>query len=157
MARRATSIGARERWWVFAALAAVSLTLAAGFAYVGAWLVLPYSLLELTVLAGAFFYIERRAGDWERLSVAGDTVTVERSLRGKIERRVWNRYWLRVETTQDRFGEPARIVLEGAGERFEFGGLLPQGERGAVARDLRRVCGANAAAASAARMTNEKT
>ena len=35
-------------------------------------------LAALGILAGAFHYIERRAMEWERLTVSGDRVIVER-------------------------------------------------------------------------------
>jgi hypothetical protein len=62
VARRNDSLGRRPRWQVFGALAAVSLALAAAFAAVGAWPVLPYSALEIALLGLAFYYVERRAG-----------------------------------------------------------------------------------------------
>jgi len=46
----------------FAALAAVTLAIGVGFAFVGAWLVLPFAGLEALMLAAAFFVIARRAG-----------------------------------------------------------------------------------------------
>src|SRR4029453_15025288 len=97
VARRNDSLGRGSRWQVFGALAAVSLILAAVFAVVGAWPVLPYSVLEIVLLGCAFYYVERRAGDWERLTVAGDRVVVEQVSGGERRRREFNRYWLRVE------------------------------------------------------------
>ena len=47
---------------VFAALAAVALAIGAGFAFVGAWLVLPFAGIEALMLAVAFFVVARRAG-----------------------------------------------------------------------------------------------
>jgi uncharacterized membrane protein len=47
----------------FAALAAVTLAIGAGFAFVGAWLVLPFAGLEALMLAVAFFVYARRAGE----------------------------------------------------------------------------------------------
>ena len=46
----------------FAALAAVTLAIGAGFAFVGAWLVLPFAGIEALMLAVAFFVVARRAG-----------------------------------------------------------------------------------------------
>ena len=46
----------------FAALAAVALAIGAGFAFVGAWLVLPFAGIEALMLAVAFFVVARRAG-----------------------------------------------------------------------------------------------
>ena len=142
VARWNLSLPARDRWRIFGALAAFSLLLAGAFVAAGAWPVLPYSLLELTVLALAFRYVERRATSWERLTVAGDRVIVERSADGALTRREWNRRWLRVETTNARFGQAARLFLCCGRERCEFGDALPREAREAVARDLKRLVGA---------------
>ena len=108
----------------------------------GAWPVLPYSLLEIGVLACAFAWCERHAEDWERLTVAGDRVVVEQARGSKRERREFNRYWLRVEVERGR-NRPAspRVVLRGGGASCEFGHALPAQERLAVARELRRLTG----------------
>src|SRR5437764_15068408 len=76
------SLPARTRWRIFGLLAAVSLTLASAFVAAGAWMVLPYSVLELAVLVLAFRYIERGELDWERLSVAGARGSVRGCLGG---------------------------------------------------------------------------
>ena len=47
---------------VFAALAVLTLAIGLGFAWVGAWLVLPFAGLEVLMLAAAFFVYARRAG-----------------------------------------------------------------------------------------------
>jgi len=140
VSRRRQSLASGERWVVFAALATVSATLAAGFAAAGAWLVMPYSVLEIAALAWAFWYTGRQAADWERLTVSGDRVIVERCRLGTQARREWNRYWVQVELTEHAGLRPeARLALRFAGEEWEFGTALPAGERRAVARTLRRL------------------
>jgi len=47
------------------ALAALTLAIGVGFAFFGAWLVLPFAGLEVLLLAGAFFVYARRAGESE--------------------------------------------------------------------------------------------
>jgi len=137
------SLTAKTRWRIFGLLAMLSLTLALGFVAAGAWMVLPYSLLELTILALAFRYIERRAMDWERLTVSGDRVIVERCLAGARARREWNRPWVRAELEESRLGH-RRLWLCCGGERWEFGDALAEPERSAVARELRRLTGTHA-------------
>ena len=46
----------------FIALAVLTLAIGLGFAWVGAWLVLPFAGLEVLMLAAAFFIYARRAG-----------------------------------------------------------------------------------------------
>jgi uncharacterized membrane protein len=145
VARRNSSLGRRERWLVFGALATVSLGVAALFVLAGAWPVLPYSVLEVALLAVAFRYVERRADDWERLTICGDRVVVERSVAGLRQRREFNRYWLRVECVEMRawgLGAASPVLkLCFAGESWEFGDTLPAQERLALAKDLRRLVG----------------
>ena len=50
----------------FGALAALTLAIGVGFAFFGAWLVLPFAGLEVLLLAGAFFVYARRAGKPEQ-------------------------------------------------------------------------------------------
>jgi len=144
VARANDSLSRRQRWQVFAVLAASSLALAAAFVAAGAWPVLPYSLLEIGVLACAFAWCDRHAGDWERLVIAGDTVIVERSAGRKRERREFDRHRLRVEVIDGAgvwaAGAP-RVMLQGGDAAWEFGHALPAAGRLAVARELRRLTG----------------
>jgi uncharacterized membrane protein len=142
VACRNDSLGTRRRWQVFGALALASLGLAVGFALAGAWLVLPYAMLEVGVLAVAFACFEQHAGDWERLSVLGDRVVVERDVAGRRERREFNRFWLRVEVSERGMSRAPHVTLHSAGVACPFGEALPARERMAVARDLRRLVGA---------------
>lgn len=135
------SLRGRARWLVFCGLAAVSLGLALAIAAAGAWPVLLYSILEVAVLGLAFHWCERRAGDWERLTVAGDRVLVEQAAGSKRERREFNRYWLRVEVDRTGFGRSPRVTLRGGGTTWEFGKRLPVGKRLAIARELRQLTG----------------
>ena len=139
VARRNDALGPRGRWTAFGLLATVSLALGAGFVAAGAWPVLPWSLVEVTVLAVAFACLARRAGDWERLTVDGDRVIVERRRAGRIERCEWNRHWLRVEVVPGRLGERDGVRLTGDGRSVEFGALLPQAARDEVAGQLKRL------------------
>jgi uncharacterized membrane protein len=134
--RRNNSLARRQLWQVFALLAMVSLALALAFAYAGAWPVLPYSVLELALLAVAFRHVRRRADDWERLTIVGDRVIVERASGGSRQRHEFNRPWLQVECGT---GAAPVLTLRFAGEVFEFGDALPVAERVALAGELRRM------------------
>lgn len=141
VARAPDSLSRRQRWSMFAAMAVVSLALAMAFAAVGAWPVLPFSMLEIALLGVAFLVVERRSNDWERLTVAGDAVVIERQRNGRHERREFNRCWMRVEFQPGGFGRPARITLHSAGVAVDFGSALPVAEMRSTAGELRRLAG----------------
>jgi uncharacterized membrane protein len=46
----------------FGALAVLTLAIGAGFAFIGAWLVLPFAGIEVLMLVVAFFVYARRVG-----------------------------------------------------------------------------------------------
>jgi uncharacterized membrane protein len=145
VSRRNDSLGSRARWTLFAALCAVSLGMGLTFAALGAWLVLPYSVVEMGVLCWAFSWIERRAGDWERVTVRGDRILIERNRAGLRTQRELSRFWTRVEVERDARSRNARLVLRHRGESLRFGDELTAQERDTVARDLRRVLAAGSA------------
>jgi uncharacterized membrane protein len=142
VSRRNDSLGSRWRWRLFASLCFVSFALALGFAAFGAWMVLPYSTLEMAVLYLAFRWIERHAADWERVSICGDRVIIERERAGIRTRREFNRFWTRIEVEEGAFNRPPRLKLWFAGQGISFGDELSPGERAIVARDLRRALAA---------------
>lgn len=125
----------------FCLVGGASLTLGLAFVVAGAWPVLPWSLVEIGVLGAAFVCLERRARDWERLTVQGDRVIVEHVRGGRVERREWSRYWLRVDAVPARDGVPAHLVLRSAGEECEFGAALCAGARGEAVARLRSLVG----------------
>lgn len=125
IARANDSLGRRNRWIVFGALAATSLVLALLLAAAGAWVVLPYSALEIGVLACAFAWFERHAGDCQRVVVAGNRVVVDEATGCTRQRREFNRYWLRVEVEPAAQGHAPRVFLRGGGASWEFGDALP--------------------------------
>ena len=53
---------------VFAALGILVLAIGAGFAFVGAWLVLPFAGLEVLMLGAAFIVHARQVGAQEQRS-----------------------------------------------------------------------------------------
>ena len=142
ISRRHDSLGPRGRWRLFASLCAVSFGVALmGFAALGAWLVLPYSALEMAVLYLAFRCFERHAADWERVAVCGDRVIVE-SERGGVRdasanstgtgcASSWRSRQLRPRAAADA------AVRGTPGVRSAT--HLPAAERATIARELRRV------------------
>ena len=137
VARRNISLAPRQRWRVYGALAAGSLAMAIGFVAAGVWPVLPFSLVELAALAAAFAWIERRAGDVDRLTLDGDRVVVEQRRAGRESRRELPRQWLRVEVDEEGWSHEPRLVLKSGRDAVRFGDAVPAGERMALARTIR--------------------
>ena len=118
VSRRNDSLGPRARWTLFASLCAVSFGLALGFAALGAWMVLPYSAAGMGLLYGAWRWFERHTGDWERVTVTGDRVLVERESGDARTRREFNRCWTRLEVEDGAPVHASRLALRSEGDPF---------------------------------------
>src|SRR5262245_57236190 len=132
-ARRNNSLSAGGRRLVLGSLAAIIFAISLGFAFSGAWLIFPFAGLEILVVFLAFRYMERHAADYERLSLDGERIVVERGQRGRTRTVELNRHWAKVDY------EPpgGRLVLRAHGADVEFGTYLTGAQKADVARRLK--------------------
>src|SRR5262249_23760460 len=121
VARRNNSLSATGRALVLGSLVVISLAISLAFAYVGAWLVLPFAGAEMGVLYIAFRHVQRHAADFESLAIKGDRVLVERWERGKMNRHELNRYWAQVVLHRGRVPGRSVLALRSHGREVEFG------------------------------------
>jgi uncharacterized membrane protein len=115
---------------VFAALAVLLLAIGAGFALVGAWLVLPFAGLEVLLLAAAYVVYARHAADYEKIDLDSGRLTVEvvqgeRTARHELQG---------AKVTVDE----GRVVLRGAKEELEIGRHLDAERRRELAAELEK-------------------
>ena len=134
IARRNNSLSSSGRLLVFGFLLVVSVGIAAGFSLIfGAWPILPFAGIEMAVLFAAFRYVERHAGDYERITIRGATVSVEVQDGAAVDRREMNRHWARVVCADD-----GRVALRAHGREIEIGRHLAGRTRLRFAREIER-------------------
>ena len=132
LARRNNSLSSAGRHLVFVFLFAVSVGIAAAFAALGAWLILPFAGLEMLVLYWAFRTVDRHAADYERIAVRGDRVRVEVFEVGRARRHEFSRCWTQLVVSRDG----GRIVLRFHGREVEVGRHRDDAQRRTFAREL---------------------
>jgi uncharacterized membrane protein len=140
-ARPNCSLSLHQRLGVFTAIASFSLCVATGFTLAGAWLVFPFAGLELLALGAAFYIVHCHSGDYERLTIAGDNLAVEKRIYKKISRVVFHRYWARVVLRESPDGD-RQLWLRSHGREVEFGRYLNNDARLILAKQLKRRTGA---------------
>ena len=129
--KRNCSISPQDLLRVLVFMACVSLGIAMGFAYVGAWPVLPFAGLEMLALAMAFYLNGRHAADYERIALAGGRLVIECSSAGRLEHHEFALPWLRLEML--RKGADLRVLLRSRGRELEIGRHLDAGRRASLA------------------------
>jgi len=115
---------------VFATLAVLVLAIGAGFALMGAWLILPFAGLEVLLLGAAYVAYARRAADYERIELEAGHVNVEVAEGVRTAR--YEMHGARVAL------EEGRVVLRDAKEELEIGRYLGAEARNEVAAVLEK-------------------
>ena len=134
-ARRNNSLSSSGRRLVFAFILTVSFGIAAVFSFgFGAWPIMPFAGIEMAVLYVAFRYVDGHAGDYERITIKGDSVAVEVREGGRVAHFELNRYWAQVVCER----EGAHLALRSHGREIEVGRHMCDEQRLEMARGLAR-------------------
>lgn len=134
MLKRNCALTPRQLAMWFAALSLVSAVIAVAFAFQGAWMVVPFAVLEITALGIAFLVYARHAGDYELIKVVSGEVTIEMSSAQRVERSVLSAPWVRVEYR----GRPRDLVeLKSGRNHYAVGRYVSDQARKVLAQELR--------------------
>lgn len=133
--RRNCSLAPRQVLGAYCVICAVSLSIAAVFAWFGATPVLYFAGLELAVLGVALLVYARHATDRETITLKNSLLAVEHHCGNRVERSEFRADWLRVEPAQ---GQGSLLELTGAGRRAVVGRYLRPEWRQMLARELRQ-------------------
>jgi uncharacterized membrane protein len=134
-ARRNNSLSSVGRRRVFMFILTIALGIAAAFSLVfGAWPIMPFAGIEMAVLYFAFRYIDRHADDYERITIRGDSVSVEVREAGRVTRQELDRCWAQVVCEDGG----ARLALRSHGRELELGRHVTGEGRAQMALELRR-------------------
>ena len=132
--RRNCSVSPAQLVWMYLFLSVVSLGIATLFWLQGATLVMPFAWLEIVAVGAAFMVYARHATDGERISLQGAQLVVELENGGRLERREFDREWVRVEPSS---GDHSLIELSGKGRSVQVGRFVRPELRPALAREIR--------------------
>ena len=134
--RRNCSLSPRQVARAYALLCFGSLAIALGFLFHGIWLVLAFSLLELTLVGLALLVYARHATDHERIALSESGLLVVRVLADRRELTRLDPLWTRVVVPDER--RRTLIQLESRGVKVEIGRFVDATRRRQVARELRQ-------------------
>lgn len=136
------SLTDRQALGFFAGMCGVCLTIAAVFAGLGLWPVLPFAGLELAALAAALWVVVQRNRYREVLEFDGQRLCVEfgitgEGVRGRCEwPRNGTRVWLERGPHET---SPTRLVLAYGSAQLHIGSCLTDAERAALMMRLKEL------------------
>jgi uncharacterized membrane protein len=123
-------LGTRGTVLFFLTVAAPALAVAVTFALIGLWPVLPFTGLELLLLGGCLYAVQRRSRYREVIRFDEDAVILERGRGRPVESVRFRRPWVRLEQEPPPNRHyPSRLFLREGVERMEIGRCLTEAER----------------------------
>jgi uncharacterized membrane protein len=132
--KRNCSMSPRQFVCLYVSLALFSLAIAFMLVLVGAWLVLPFTGIELLAVGIAFAIYARHAVDYERIRLFPNRLVIEQVSAEQITQFEFNPRWVRIEpgaTPRDQ------IELVSRGQTIMIGQHLAQYRRAQFAGELR--------------------
>lgn len=76
----------RANLWLLALLSLPVMAIAIGFAFLGAWLILPFAGIELLALAAALYHVSRKQQYRHVITVSEDCVSVDKGYHCPLQR-----------------------------------------------------------------------
>ena len=135
MLSRNCALSPRQVGAFYLSLVTASALISLVFLLRGAWMVLPFSILEMVALGAALLVYARHAADCERVSLVGNALEIE-SFDGS--RRLVTRLDPRAARVEIDGRPRAALAVVARGERVEVGRFVSERERRRFARELRQ-------------------
>jgi uncharacterized membrane protein len=119
----------------YIAQATFSLFVASFFLFQGVWIVLPFTFLELIVLAFALLMYARHATDFEVITLKKGQLEIETSVAGINQLMVFNSSWVQLSS---QLTDKKMIRIGYQGKTFDIGKFLHASLREDFLRELQR-------------------
>ena len=121
-------------------LTVVSLTVGIGFLLQGAWLVLPFSILEMLFLATCIYFVVLKCNRQEVITISKHEVLIESGRKKPEQTRHYNRSWSQFHiSTPKHPWDPKIVKIRSHGKEFEIGSFLNQKDKSELVDMLKRV------------------
>ena len=130
----------RANLYLLYTLMGISMTIGIGFMLLGAWVILPYSLLEMSVLSACIYYCARQCNRQEVITVSEHEVRIQRGIRTPVESWNYHRLWTKFMVRSPRHPwDPAIVSIRSHGMELEIGSFLSRHDKSNLIEQLRRV------------------
>ncbi|MEY4083960.1 MAG: hypothetical protein RL483_1329 [Pseudomonadota bacterium] len=131
--RKNCSLSPYQLLAIFGSLAVVSLAVAAYWASQGAWVVVPFAVVECLALGCAFLVYARHVNDHERIDLVTDQVVVECRQGSRQSRLALPRHRVRVELDPDH----GLVVLRAGSQQTAVGRYVDHEARAQFLKEFR--------------------
>ncbi len=133
--KRNCSFSPRQVGYFYLSMFLFSSLIATYFLLHGVWMILIFTVIELTVLGIALIIYARHALDYESIAIDGTSLRVEKNIGGKLERHEFNTRWMTLKQEEDG---KRLIRVEERDKELAIGLFVPLDARPQFYKDLRQ-------------------
>ena len=125
---------------LFVAVVGVAIFLVAiRFVLLGAWVILPFAILEIVLLGAGFWLYERASRYRETVQITRSSLHITQETVRRKKSWQFNPHWVRVNLDLDpNDWYPSRLFIRSHGEQVEIGACLTDQEREELSKVLKR-------------------
>jgi uncharacterized membrane protein len=136
--KRNCSFSPKQVGIFYVSIVCFSLLVASFFLFIGVWMIIIFTTIEILALTIALYIYTRHALDYEKLTIVGKQLLFERSWGGKLQQHEFNTVWTRVVPT----GKAGRdLALKSANKEVVIGFFIGVNERQQFEKELARYLG----------------
>lgn len=133
--KRNCSFSPRQVGYFYLSMFLFSSLIATYFLLHGVWMILIFTVIELTILGIALIIYARHALDYESIAIDGTSLRVEKNIGGKLERHEFNTRWMTLKQEEDG---KRLIRVEERDKELPIGLFVPLDARPQFYKDLRQ-------------------
>jgi len=132
-----SSLSTRQAMFFLAGISVVSISIAMVFFFMGLWVVLPFSGMELLALGCCLWLTMKKCNVQEVITITDKAASVQRGLNEMEEEEELPMGWVQVELNKPLHrGYPTSLTIGSHGKRIEVGRFLVESERKKLAKQL---------------------
>ena len=137
--RRNCSFSPKQVGMFYLSMVGFSSVITAYFWWIGAWMVLPFAVIELSVLGIALLIYARHARDYEKITLDQTQIIIELHRGSKKTLTSWNAPWVRVKDPESLYDRKKDLViLESGGQTISIGQFILAEKRHDLAKEIRQ-------------------
>jgi uncharacterized membrane protein len=136
--KRNCSFSPKQVGFFYASIVSFSLLVAIHFLIMGVWMIMIFTCIEILALTIALYIYTRHALDYEKLTIVGKQLLVERSWGGKVEIIEFNTVWTKLLHCR---GGRSDLALKSASKETPIGYFVGANYQEQFERDLGQYLG----------------
>ncbi len=131
--KRNCSFSPKQVGLFYLSIVSFSLLVAGYFLLIGVWMIIIFTSIEILALTVALYVYSRHALDYEKITIVGKQLTVERSWGGKVEIEEFNTVWTKLMHKKDGRRD---LVLATSSKELPIGYFVLANQQEQFERDL---------------------